>query len=391
MPMPIKPLILETLDALSGVRATWPAWLAARRGDGVAPWPCLHVSLDLTYRCNLRCDMCFLYGRHLDGQDPRAVERATLRELSAQQWCALIAELARSGVSSLVMTGGEVMLKRGFFDILACAVSLGLSVSILTNGTLFDEAAAYRLLQIGPDLVRFSLDGDGPTHDAICRRPTFARLTRTLGWLAAARRAPGGGRKPRLAFETILQRANQQRIASVVHVAADFGVEDVLVSNIFFTPAQHVGAERGQTTRAVEPELYDVDPPVASAELELARTVAAARGVRLVSRLRSAGDIAAIYRDPHFAFIDKCFYPWLVARVDPYGRIIACTGSRLPLGNATEQPFGAIWNGPAYRTFRRELGAARLYPECAKCNTLAGSRWVCWNWFPPACRKGDAA
>lgn len=389
--MPIKPLMLQTLDAVSGVRATWPAWLAARRGDGTAPWPCLHVSLDLTYRCNLRCAMCFLYGRHLDGQNPRAAERATLRELPAERWCALISELARGGVTSLVMTGGEVMLKRGFLDILAHAVSLGLSVSVLTNGTLFDEAAAHRLVEIGPELVRFSLDGDGPTHDAICRRPTYARLTQTLAWLAEARRAPGRGGKPRLAFETILQRANQQRIANVVHVAADFGVEDVLVSNIFFTPAQELGAARGQTTRTVEHELYDVDPSLASAELDLARTVAAERGVRLVSRLRTAGDIAAIYRDPDFSFIDKCFYPWLVARVDPYGRVIACTGSRLPLGDVTAQPFSDIWNGPAYRAFRRELGAARLYPECVKCNTLAGSRWACWNWFPAAGGRGVGA
>lgn len=389
MPMPIKPLIVDTLDTLSGVRATWPAWRAARRGDGTAPWPCLHVSLDLTYRCNLRCAMCFLYGSHLDGDDPRAAERSALHELSVEQWCTLIGDLARGGVKSLVMTGGEVMLKRGFLDILAYAVSSGLSVSVLTNGTLFDAASAQRLVEIGPDLVRLSLDGDGATHDAICRRPAFERLTRTLVWLAAARRSRGPGARPRLAFETILQRANQQRIASVVHVAADFGVEDVLVSNIFFVPDHHSGATRGQTTRSIDRELYDVDPAIASAELELARTVAAERGVRFVSRLRTAGDITAIYQDPRFAFVDKCFYPWMVARVDPYGRVIACTGSRRPLGNVTEQSFSDIWNGEGYRALRRDLAAARLFPECAKCNTLAGSRWACWNWFPAA--DGGAA
>ena len=106
--------------------------------------------------------------------------------------------------------------------------------------------------------------------------------------------------------------------------------------------------------------------------------------MRLVGRLESRRDIAAIYQDPRFSFIDKCFYPWMVARIDPYGRVIPCTGSRLPMGDLRHERLEAVWNGPAYQQLRADLAAARLFPECAKCNTLAGGRWACWNWLPAA-------
>jgi MoaA/NifB/PqqE/SkfB family radical SAM enzyme len=373
------------------VAASLRAWRYARRGDGTAPWPCLHVSLDLTYRCNLRCAMCFLYGRHLDGDNPRRAERAALRELTAEEWCSLVDRLAEGGVRSLVMTGGEVMLKRGFLDVLEHAVRVGMAVSVLSNGTVWRDADIERLVTIGPALIRFSLDGDGPVHDGICRRPAFGRLVGTLERLQAAKRRHGAPR-PRVAFETILQHANQRSLTGIVDVAARFSVAEVLVSNIFFVPGGNGASARsddvadvhGQTTRAIEPELYQVDPAVAAAELLAARKLARTRGVRLTSRLQHSRDIAAIYGDPAFSFLDKCFYPWMVARIDPFGRVIPCTGSRLPLGDVRVTPFEEIWNGDAYRALRRGLAAARLFPECVKCNTLAGARWACWNWLPPA-------
>ncbi|OGU01491.1 MAG: hypothetical protein A2085_01690 [Gemmatimonadetes bacterium GWC2_71_10] len=387
----VRSTLSHGLDASLGMAASLRAWRYARRGDGTAPWPCLHVSLDLTYRCNLRCAMCFLYGRHLDGANPRRAERAALRELTAEEWCATIDHLAEGGVRSLVMTGGEVMLKRGFLDVLEHAVRAGMAVSVLSNGTVWSDTDIERLVTIGPALVRFSLDGDGAVHDDICRRPAFDRLITTLERLQHARRRHGATR-PRVAFETILQHANQRALSAIVDVAARYGVAEVLVSNIFFVPwgngasapSGDVSDGHGQTTRAIEPELYDVDPAVAAAELQAARDLARARGVRLTSRLRHSGDVAAIYGDPEYSFLDKCFYPWMVARIDPFGRVIPCTGSRMPLGSVRDTPFEQIWNGAAYRSLRRGLAAARLFPECVKCNTLAGSRWACWNWLPPA-------
>jgi radical SAM protein with 4Fe4S-binding SPASM domain len=195
-----------------------------------------------------------------------------------------------------------------------------------------------------------------------------------------------------VAFETILQHANQRLLSEIVEVAARYGVAEVLVSNIFFVPNGAAAAgpderHHGQTTRAVSPSLYDVDADVAAAEIAAATRLARRHGVRLVTRLASRRAVDAIYNDPQFAFLNKCLYPWMVARIDPYGRVIPCTGSRMPLGDVTATPFADIWNGAAYRRLRQDLAAARLFPECVKCNTLAGGRWACWNWLPAAAER----
>ena len=85
-------------------------------GRGKAQLPHLHVSLDLTYRCNLRCNMCFLYGDHLGADNERLETVHRRRELAVEDWRRCLDELQALGVKSLVMSGGEVFLKVGFIE-----------------------------------------------------------------------------------------------------------------------------------------------------------------------------------------------------------------------------------------------------------------------------------
>ena len=72
----------------------------------------LHVSLELTLRCNLRCVHCY----NFDRDQPRPVSAA---ELSFEEITALLAELKREGTLFLSLTGGEALVHPRFWDILA--------------------------------------------------------------------------------------------------------------------------------------------------------------------------------------------------------------------------------------------------------------------------------
>ena len=72
----------------------------------------LSVHLDITYRCNERCEHCYL--EH-DGQD----------ELTTAEIRGLVDQLAEAGVFFLTISGGEPLLRPDCFEIIAHAGLLG--------------------------------------------------------------------------------------------------------------------------------------------------------------------------------------------------------------------------------------------------------------------------
>jgi len=329
--------------------------------------------------------MCFLYGDHLADDNPTLRTIRRRRELSLEQWKAVLTELLAWGVRQVVMTGGEVFLKREFLDLVAHAKALGFTIGILSNGALIADELAARLVEIGPWMVRFSLDGDRETHDAICGVQNFDLL---MASIRRIRREQGrqGLSRPELRFETVIQHANQNKLHHVVETAREHGIRHILMSNIFFTSvggnASGETTEAWQPTRGIQRKLYEVDVDVLDRELRTVRALAAEQGIELQCRIRTREDIERIYHDPAYSYADKCLYPWMMCRINPYGDVIPCTGSSLSMGNVTEESLRDIWNGEPYREFRRRLRGCGLFPECLKCNTLEGEASRVWNRLP---------
>jgi len=65
----------------------------------------LSVQLDLTYRCNERCIHCYL-----DHDDQGELTTGEIR--------GLLDQLADAGVFFLTLSGGEILMRRDFFQIL---------------------------------------------------------------------------------------------------------------------------------------------------------------------------------------------------------------------------------------------------------------------------------
>src|SRR5580692_8633853 len=80
----------------------------------------LSVQLDLTYRCNERCVHCYL-----DHEDHGEMTTSEIKDLLDQ--------LAEAGVFFLTLSGGEILMRKDFFDILEYARALSFYVRLKTN------------------------------------------------------------------------------------------------------------------------------------------------------------------------------------------------------------------------------------------------------------------
>ena len=123
------------------------------------------VSWNLTYRCNLACEHCYLDagGTPLVGTE----NFADRSELGTEECFRVIDEIAGFAPECLtILTGGEPLLRRDILEIVRRASERGLWVVVGTNGVSITENLARRLAEAGARGLSLSLDAlDPDRHD----------------------------------------------------------------------------------------------------------------------------------------------------------------------------------------------------------------------------------
>jgi radical SAM protein with 4Fe4S-binding SPASM domain len=123
------------------------------------------VSWNLTYRCNLACEHCYLDagGTPLVGTE----NFADRSELGTEECFKVIEEIAAFAPECVtILTGGEPLLRRDILEIVQRAAERGLWVVVGTNGVRITENVARRLAEAGARGLSLSLDAlDAESHD----------------------------------------------------------------------------------------------------------------------------------------------------------------------------------------------------------------------------------
>jgi len=137
------------------------------------------VSWNLTYRCNLACEHCYLDAgvtapptQSADDslRGPRLLGMANFAdrsELSTEECFKVIDDIAAFAPECLtILTGGEPLLRRDILEIVRRAAERGLWVVVGTNGVSITENVARRLAEAGARGLSLSLDAlDADRHD----------------------------------------------------------------------------------------------------------------------------------------------------------------------------------------------------------------------------------
>ncbi len=123
------------------------------------------VSWNLTYRCNLACEHCYLDagGTPLVGTE----NFADRSELGTEECFRVIDEIAAFAPECVtILTGGEPLLRRDILEIVRRAAARGLWVVVGTNGVSITENVSRRLAEAGARGLSLSLDAlDPDRHD----------------------------------------------------------------------------------------------------------------------------------------------------------------------------------------------------------------------------------
>lgn len=159
----------------------------------------LGAQLELTRRCPLVCAHCYL---------PRRSPERPDAELSKQEWKGVIRSLKGLGCLSLVLTGGEPLLRPDLAELCAYASRLGFEIRVFTSGAGLTEALAKALRPANISCFELSFYGRPAAHDAVTGVPGSC-----LNTLAAARLLKKSGFRVKL--KAPLMRATEGQLSYI--------------------------------------------------------------------------------------------------------------------------------------------------------------------------------
>ncbi|MCK4306174.1 MAG: radical SAM protein [Candidatus Eisenbacteria sp.] len=309
------------------------------------------VTIRLTQRCNARCLMCDFWQTKTREED----------EIPTSRWIALVEELHDwIGPHFLSLTGGEIFLKPGIYDLLKRIAELDISLTILSNGlALRSERHLSSLLESGVRSLNLSIDGFNPEiHD---------KFRGVNGIHAAAVEAIREikRRKPEMVITAvcIIMRDTIGQLVDYVKWAEDLSIDRVLFQPIMPTLG---GSESDRlwykTSERFVRDRAQVRRIMAELETQRQNNSIIANGhdeFRKFQEYFENPNIVQIHRT-------RCMLGQTNLNIDEFGKMDMCYAFDTRIGNVNDGPLKKTWTSALARQKRREIKECRR-PCVAAC------------------------
>ena len=310
---------------------------AARDG---APFRPLYVKIKLTWRCNLRCEMCNVWRQSRQ-------DRLTLPVLQS-----LADELVGLGTQKIHLSGGEVLLRPDICQVIQAFAGRGMQVNLTTNGTLLTRERAARLVESGLHNLSISLDGATPAvHDTLRGKGNWKRTVRGIHNLRRA--AKHAGRKLHIRANAVITRRNYQDLAQLPEIAHQAGAD-----RLTLIPVDDPSGQLRLNKQRIRTYNQDVAPRLAEQAMaygmmgQVEEAYPLGRQGAEVEMSKAGLYALGLYQS------QPCYMPWVHAMIDPQGKVYPCCMLRTSrrLGNIVDASgFKAVWEGAAFHDFRQRM------------------------------------
>jgi len=122
-------------------------------------------TIEVTHRCNNKCIHCC-------NNLPAGDDTARSTELNPDDYNRILDQIADAGCLWILFTGGEIFIRKDFFEIYAYAKKKGFLITLFTNATLITPQVADYLGQWPPYSIEVTLYGSTrKTYEAISGVP----------------------------------------------------------------------------------------------------------------------------------------------------------------------------------------------------------------------------
>lgn len=305
------------------------------------------VHLDITNACNTDCVTCWDHSPLLHAPQPSSWKR---RRADPHQLSTLLDDITSlGGLESIVVSGmGEPFTHPDVYEILADIKRRGLHLTIITNLVAAD---VDRIIELGVDTLLIGVQGASEAA-YLAFHPSFhaghwQRLQTALTRLHAA------GRRDK--HVQVICGCNAHELSAMIDQADHFDAEQVNF--------KLASLRNGTETAAISPAQREA---LLNHDIAAARARADELGVTtnldvFEQQVRAGGEATAPISDV------GCFLGYHYSRVTVDGTVLYCCNTEVEVGRLADQPFSALWRGPAWQALRARLRAGQYFPGCHQC------------------------
>ncbi len=275
------------------------------RGLGRDSWGPHAVTMAVTQQCNARCVHCSAY------------RRSSARSLTTEEWCSVVDQCAALGMTDLIITGGEPLLRPDLETIIRRIVDNDCVADLFTNGSLLTRENLRMLKGAGCDTIFVSLDSPyAEEHDALRGVPGLHQAA-----VEGIRRAVEMGMAVGISTYMGKEQVRRGYHYKYVEMAKQLGVRELTIFDLVPT---------GKLIKNDELILTD-------AEREEVRKI---HESQWKDRKGPRVCYMAHVNDPH---IMGCFGVKWQIHITHNGFVTPCDFNPLHFGNVREEPLADIW------------------------------------------------
>ena len=325
------------------------------------------VRIDLTYRCNLRCKICFEFGKDvhelIKEEEPQKTE-----DLLFDNLISFLEEISYFK-PTLYLSGGEPLIYPRILELLEFIKKKNFFCLININGILLKEFA-QALVKLSVDKLVVSIDGPEEAHN-LNRGKTFNKITEGIKYLNTQKRI----RKttfPLVRINSLITPFNSEHLVDMVDIAEELDAESLSFQHPMFANETmrkaYVERKGGKDSNGIDILGFTYEGGINVEAL-----------LKQIKMIESRKSKLKIYFYPHmksqelhyyydsldYEFKKVCFTPWRKVMVTPTGDIGPCV--HYPLGNITRDTFKTVWNGVRYKKFRNTIKKRGLFSGCERC------------------------
>jgi radical SAM protein with 4Fe4S-binding SPASM domain len=287
----------------------------------------ISVLLELTYRCNLTCSHCY-------------IDKKNMKELPQQVLKDIIDQLAEQGTLFLTLSGGEIFLRKDFFQIAHYASSKNFAINLFTNGTLINERTADAVAELSPWRVEISIYGaKKETHDGITGvKGSWKKSLNAIKLLKA--------RGVSVILKVLWMKENINEAAEILRLKDNLGVG--FRASELISPCSD-GCTKPLRHRLDEQQIIALNKLLRNYEKE---------------HSNSTSNIDDNKAD--LSQINPCGAGINYAAISPCGELYPCVMFPQSVGNIVETSFQKIWKESAFLKKLRDTHLSDL-EECKNC------------------------
>lgn len=306
------------------------------------------ISWNSTNSCNLSCPHCYRDAGVDMGE-----------ELNTKEAKKMLREVKAAGFQLMIFSGGEPLLRKDIFELIAYASEIGLRPVLGTGGSLLDAQAADKLKAAGLLAAGVSLDStSAKKHDQFRgEKGLFKKLENAFDEL----------KRVNIPFQThmTVMDWNLDEIEAVIDYSAAVGAK---AAHIFFMVPTGRAAyiEENAVSKAEYQEaIKRIMEKSKKVDIEV-KAVCAPQFIAVADQL----EIKSRFKNGCLAGISYCI-------INPVGDVQPCAYLDLQVGNIRENNFQDIWkNNDVFKKLRTmdwqgKCGSCKYGKSCRGCRARA--------------------